>query len=263
MVCIIDDREDVWNYASNLVQVKPYVFFKSTGDINAPPGSALIPKEPPTKEPKKVKTDKTPSNEPEVKKPAKESESISTDETSEFKSEDKGEVKVEDEGDTKTGAKEEGELERNKVDPPKEKTEEELVEMDDNDDYLVYLEDILTTIHKAYYDMYDQRNAKKEEESSTDPKGKLNLKFVIPYVKRKILQGTNILFSGVVPTHVPLQKSKAYRIAKTLGAHVLDNVTPESNIVSQFGLYSNRKPNKASFLSDPFNCSKDWHGQSK
>ena len=39
MVCIIDDREDVWNFAPNLVHVKPYIFFKNTGDINAPPGS--------------------------------------------------------------------------------------------------------------------------------------------------------------------------------------------------------------------------------
>merc|ERR1719414_961462 len=38
MVCIIDDREDVWNFAPNLVHVKPYHFFKNTGDINAPPG---------------------------------------------------------------------------------------------------------------------------------------------------------------------------------------------------------------------------------
>ena len=36
MVCIIDDREDVWGYAPNLVHVKPYVFFKNAGDINAP-----------------------------------------------------------------------------------------------------------------------------------------------------------------------------------------------------------------------------------
>lgn len=38
LVCIIDDREDVWNRASNLIQVKPYHFFEHTGDINAPPG---------------------------------------------------------------------------------------------------------------------------------------------------------------------------------------------------------------------------------
>lgn len=36
MVCIIDDREDVWNYARNLICVQPYVYFKDTGDINDP-----------------------------------------------------------------------------------------------------------------------------------------------------------------------------------------------------------------------------------
>lgn len=39
MVCIIDDREDVWKFAPNLVTVRKYVYFKGTGDINAPPGS--------------------------------------------------------------------------------------------------------------------------------------------------------------------------------------------------------------------------------
>ena len=38
MVCIVDDRADVWQYADNVVQVLPYNFFKATGDINAPPG---------------------------------------------------------------------------------------------------------------------------------------------------------------------------------------------------------------------------------
>ena len=36
MVCIIDDREDVWDFAPNLIRVKPYQYFKGVGDINAP-----------------------------------------------------------------------------------------------------------------------------------------------------------------------------------------------------------------------------------
>ena len=36
LVCIIDDREDVWNSAPNLVQVKPYIWFNDVGDINDP-----------------------------------------------------------------------------------------------------------------------------------------------------------------------------------------------------------------------------------
>ncbi|XP_033613316.1 RNA polymerase II subunit A C-terminal domain phosphatase [Fukomys damarensis] len=39
MVCIIDDREDVWKFAPNLITVKKYVYFPGTGDVNAPPGS--------------------------------------------------------------------------------------------------------------------------------------------------------------------------------------------------------------------------------
>lgn len=37
LVCIIDDREDVWEYGPNLIHVKPYHFFQHTGDIHAPP----------------------------------------------------------------------------------------------------------------------------------------------------------------------------------------------------------------------------------
>ncbi len=34
--------------------------------------------------------------------------------------------------------------------------EDDLVEVEDHDDYLMYLEDILKTVHKAYYELYDQ-----------------------------------------------------------------------------------------------------------
>ena len=36
MVCIIDDREDVWNFAPNLIVVKPYKYFTGTDDVNDP-----------------------------------------------------------------------------------------------------------------------------------------------------------------------------------------------------------------------------------
>ncbi|XP_075824292.1 RNA polymerase II subunit A C-terminal domain phosphatase isoform X4 [Microtus pennsylvanicus] len=39
MVCIIDDREDVWKFAPNLITVKKYIYFPGTGDVNAPPGA--------------------------------------------------------------------------------------------------------------------------------------------------------------------------------------------------------------------------------
>lgn len=36
MVCIIDDREDVWNFAPNLIVVKPYKYFSGADDVNDP-----------------------------------------------------------------------------------------------------------------------------------------------------------------------------------------------------------------------------------
>ena len=75
----------------------------------------------------------------------------------------------------------------------KSKENKECSDFEDNDDYLLYLEDILRTVHKAYYDLHDQ---------SSSPKSSLDLKMVIPYVRKKTLQGVTIVLSGVVPTQV-------------------------------------------------------------
>ncbi|XP_065913810.1 RNA polymerase II subunit A C-terminal domain phosphatase-like isoform X2 [Dysidea avara] len=44
MVAIIDDREDVWCRAPNLIHVKPYMFFSGVSDINAPPNAPSEPR---------------------------------------------------------------------------------------------------------------------------------------------------------------------------------------------------------------------------
>ncbi|GFS82711.1 RNA polymerase II subunit A C-terminal domain phosphatase [Nephila pilipes] len=54
MVCIIDDREDVWNFSPNVIQVKPYSYFRNTGDINAPPPS--LPSQYPKDQSAKIQT---------------------------------------------------------------------------------------------------------------------------------------------------------------------------------------------------------------
>ena len=92
-----------------------------------------------------------------------------------------------------------------------EEEDDDLNQVEDHDDYLSYLEDILMKIHKAYYDLHKQNSVKDVDMIGID------IKNVIPYVKRKVLENTRIVFSGVVPTHVPLEKSKAYMIAHSLG----------------------------------------------
>lgn len=95
--------------------------------------------------------------------------------------------------------------------------EDDLVEVEDGDDYLMYLEEILKTVHKAFYDLYDELNGDVPD-----------LKLVIPYVRRKVLSGTSLVFSGLIPTHTPLEKSRAYLVARSMGAKVMQDLTPET-----------------------------------
>ena len=199
MVCIIDDREDVWKFAPNLVHVKPYNFFKNTGDINAPPG---LPDN--KQEAAAEKMDEGPKGLKDLE--GEEKDLDLSDEDNSSSAED-----VADRGKKEEDKDDEGEKKMN------EESEDDLKEMEDTDDYLKYLQDILTTIHTAYYDLLEQF---KEEKTEKKP----DLKSVIPYVKRKTLQGTNVLFSGVVPNHVPLKKSRAYLVARSLGANVQEKV---------------------------------------
>ena len=74
---------------------------------------------------------------------------------------------------------------------------DDLIKFEDSDDYLLHLEEILKNIHKAYYDLFDQMTSEQPKNSSNNPDDKSpDLKNVIPYVKRKVLQGKcNIVFS--------------------------------------------------------------------
>ncbi len=99
---------------------------------------------------------------------------------------------------------------------------EEMIEWEDDDDYLIYLEDILSKIHTAFYEMYDQMKTTANGEFP-------NVKKIIPYIRKKVLKGTNIVFSGVFPTNSPPEKSKAYTTAQALGANVQTQVEGSSS----------------------------------
>lgn len=52
-----------------------------------------------------------------------------------------------------------------------------------------------------------------------------DLKTVIPEVKSKVLSGVSLVFSGLVPTHQRLETSRAFLVAKSLGAEVTQDFT--------------------------------------
>ncbi|XP_017061840.1 RNA polymerase II subunit A C-terminal domain phosphatase [Drosophila ficusphila] len=304
MVCIIDDREDVWNMASNLIQVKPYHFFQHTGDINAPPGLSKheldgegvdfkeITEKKEEKDKKETsaevkpedteKSDNTVSStskddegneesvdvfelEAEAKDPeisnsssaaeapketcdklngktaAEEILAVDDSSSAERAASDGEDVVVIDENskestkaEVEAAPSEENEVIASSTTSSEEKSpaaEEDVattskstpsiraplegqkqIEIEDPDDYLLYLEVILRNIHKRFYAIYD--------ETMEIP----DLKVIVPKIRCEVLRGKNLVFSGLVPTQMKLEQSRAYFIAKSLGADVQPNI---------------------------------------
>nr|XP_050865441.1 RNA polymerase II subunit A C-terminal domain phosphatase isoform X1 [Vespula vulgaris]XP_050865442.1 RNA polymerase II subunit A C-terminal domain phosphatase isoform X1 [Vespula vulgaris] len=243
MVCIIDDREDVWQGCGNLVQVKPYHFFPHTGDIHAPPG--LEKNDPATPISTAVKqtqnknnnngtlhsTDKDVlNNDTKEESVIKEHESVTIFEESkctndntrdtedkekstEIQSNDaekqsENDIEQVKEVDSKTSnSKEDKETEK------EEKRNENKFIDEDEDDYLLYLEDILRKIHAEFYN-----NIEKEI-------GQKSLRVIIPRVRAQVLKGICLTFSGLIPTHQKLNQSRAYKVARAFGAEVTQDLT--------------------------------------
>ncbi|XP_016972403.1 RNA polymerase II subunit A C-terminal domain phosphatase [Drosophila rhopaloa] len=310
MVCIIDDREDVWNMASNLIQVKPYHFFQHTGDINAPPGMSKNEldgegvdfKEITEKKEDKEKTEssdvkqedtdkgdntvtstskddegneesvdvfelesdtkdaeisnsstateapKEPSDKLNGKTVAEEimvidDSSSGSPDAEKAASDGEDVVVIDDNSKESTKAEveatpaEENEVVASSTSSPEEKSPkadedvattskitpnirvplegQKQIEIEDPDDYLLYLEVILRNIHKRFYAIYD--------ETTEIP----DLKIIVPKIRCEVLRGKNLVFSGLVPTQMKLEQSRAYFIAKSLGADVQPNIGKE------------------------------------
>ncbi|CAH1780493.1 unnamed protein product [Owenia fusiformis] len=100
--------------------------------------------------------------------------------------------------------------------------EEDLIEMIDDDDHLHFLEEKLTKIHEMYFKKYDLAIEKSEKDLP-------NLKQIIPEFRANVLKECCVLFSGVFPTNFPPEKSRAYTVAKALGAKIHTNFVSKAD----------------------------------
>lgn len=225
MVCIIDDREDVWNHATNLIQVKPYHFFQHTGDINAPPGLAkreldgkgvdfnkMKLQKIKAKIKEVVKAENSDDKKEEVEEKAETSEELD-DKTKESNETTKTEEVAEGSKTPPKSNQSENNNDTKEGSEKKDENDDNLVEIQDPDDYLLYLESILKMIHEKFYETYDKT------------KEIPDLKMLVPKLKSQVLVGVKIVFSGLVPNIVNLERSRPYLIARNLGAEVTENFT--------------------------------------
>ncbi|XP_067363952.1 RNA polymerase II subunit A C-terminal domain phosphatase isoform X2 [Channa argus] len=91
--------------------------------------------------------------------------------------------------------------------------EEEEEADNDQDDHLIYLEEVLERIHAEYYVRYE---AYLKKEASEMP----DIRKIVPELKRKTLEGMTVVFSGLYPTNYPMERTREYYHAKALGAKI-------------------------------------------
>uniref|UniRef100_A0A667XHE2 RNA polymerase II subunit A C-terminal domain phosphatase n=1 Tax=Myripristis murdjan TaxID=586833 RepID=A0A667XHE2_9TELE len=103
------------------------------------------------------------------------------------------------------------------LDQSMEDEEEEEEADNDQDDHLIYLEEVLERIHAEYYARYE---AYLRKEASETP----DIRKIVPELKGKTLEGTTIVFSGLYPTNYPMERTRECYHAKALGAKIGKNL---------------------------------------
>ncbi|XP_078123533.1 RNA polymerase II subunit A C-terminal domain phosphatase isoform X1 [Sander vitreus] len=111
-------------------------------------------------------------------------------------------------------------LDQSMEDEEEEEEEEEEADID-QDDHLIYLEEVLERIHAEYYARYA---AYLRKESSETP----DIRKIAPELKSKTLEGTTIVFSGLYPTNYPMERTREFYHAKALGAKISKNLVLSS-----------------------------------
>lgn len=108
---------------------------------------------------------------------------------------------------------------------------------DGDDDYLLHLEDILSRVHAVFYETMDTIKSKTSEEAKNIPNiakycspetTTPDTKLIVTELRRDVLRGANVVFTGVIPTSAKQEESQPWRIACALGANVSYSiVTPK------------------------------------
>ena len=104
---------------------------------------------------------------------------------------------------------------------------------DGDDDYLLHLEDILSRIHAVFYETLDRIKSKTSEEVKNIPNivkycspgtSTPDTKVIVTELRRDVLRGANVVFTGVIPTSAKQEESQPWRVACALGTKVSNSI---------------------------------------
>lgn len=265
MVVIIDDRGDVWRWSPNLIKVAPYDFFVGIGDINS---SFLPQKQDltTTAAAKTVTEKDLPSNQhvngtapkveggPEVSTLEQlvsmgggddprllQKQTSAQEETIMHQVEDRPLLQKQKELDAEEDVAESSDS-SSSLDESQELIRARHHLFEDSDRELYQLRDRLNEVHRKFFEEYDRRRTRalggrvaalRGEKAPTkdrdvDLKLVPDVKDIMPRIKRPVLEGVVIVFSGVLPLGTDTQNADISLWTKSFGAVIAHKITPKT-----------------------------------
>ncbi|KAF7308870.1 RNA polymerase II subunit A C-terminal domain phosphatase [Mycena kentingensis (nom. inval.)] len=243
MVVVIDDRADVWEWTANLLKVVPYDFFIGIGDINGtflPKNTMLGPtteKDPP---PPIATAKLAPGGDPTPVAEATAASAARAEQTEkalikqntialEAQVEERPLAKKQEELQEEVKAAETEDVAMPEKSPPPQA----LLKNDDNE--LDRIRKLLEEVHDEFYALYETSSKENKASPPTNNRRRNSIKAKHPYdvteiilrKRSRVLAGTHIVFSGVIPLDTDPQISEHWRLARMFGARCSTDLHPD------------------------------------
>ncbi|KAB8202856.1 FCP1-like phosphatase phosphatase domain protein [Aspergillus parasiticus SU-1] len=263
MVVIIDDRGDVWRWSPNLIKVSPYDFFVGIGDINSSflPKKQELGAVGKAGEKAGTRHTKPPPLEHHVNgttaKPEGEVSALeqlvtmgggdnprllqeqtdAQEETIMHQVEDRPLLQKQKELDAEEDSAESIDS-SSSMDESQDSSKHRHHLLEDNDRELFQLEERLEQVHKQFFEEYDLRRTRglggrvaalrgektHSKDKDVDLKLVPDIKDIMPQIKRQILGGVILVFSGVLPLGTDTQNADISLWAKSFGAVISQKI---------------------------------------
>ena len=110
----------------------------------------------------------------------------------------------------------------------KQRARKRVPEIHDPDDFLLHLGDILERIHTTFFAQFDEMSKGVDLSPATNIPTP-DLKRIIPKMRQSVLKGAKIIFTGVIPTNMPPERSAEWNTARAFGATVHSTIVPGLN----------------------------------